>query len=58
MPEVDENPFVEQPVGTENTLGAAESVRDDRKPCRTQLEVTDDEALDRDRRDLELSSDA
>ena len=24
MPEVDENPFVEQPVGTENTLGAAE----------------------------------
>ena len=24
MPEVDENPFAEQPVGTENTLGAAE----------------------------------
>ncbi len=24
MPEVDENPFVEQPVGTENTRGAAE----------------------------------
>ena len=58
VPEVDEDPFVEQPVGTENTLGPAESVRDDRKPCRTQLQVAHDEALYRDRRNLELSRDA